>query len=106
MQTIETFGAIIKMYREQRKLPLRVVAKEVGIDTSTLGKIEKNERKPSRELITKFSNYFNASEKELIIASISDTVAYKLIEADFASEILKVAEQKVKYIKNNQKSSL
>ena len=42
----KSFGEIIKKFREEKNLPLRVVAKEVSIDTSTLGKIEKNERTP------------------------------------------------------------
>jgi len=79
-------------------LPLRVVAKEVGIDTSTLGKIEKNERTPSKELIRRISTYFKIDEKDLFIASKSDNVAYKLLEDDNAIEILKAAEEKVKYI--------
>lgn len=104
MNTIKTFGEIIKQIREAKKLPLRVVAAEVGIDTSTLGKIEKNERRPSKALIKKLSTYFNLSEKELLIAAISDTVAYKLLEDDYATEILKVAEEKVRYIKKKSQT--
>lgn len=101
-----SFGEIIKSFREEKNLPLRVVAKEVGIDTSTLGKIEKNERNPSKVLIRKFSTYFKIDEKDLLIASKSDNVAYKLLEDDNAIEILKAAEEKVKYIakSKNQKS--
>jgi transcriptional regulator with XRE-family HTH domain len=95
---IKSFGEIVKSYREGKNLPLRVVAKEIGIDTSTLGKIEKNERNPSAGLIRKFSKYFKIDEKGLLIASKSDNVAYKLLEDDNAIEILKAAEEKVKYI--------
>ena len=98
----KTFGEIIKSFREEINLPLRVVAKEVGIDTSTLGKLEKNERNPSKDLIRKFSNYYKVDEKDLLIASISDNVAYKLMEDDNAIEILKAAEEKVKYITKNK----
>ena len=102
----KSFGQIIKSFREEKNLPLRVVAKEVGIDTSTLGKIEKNERNPSKDLIQKFSTYFKIDEKDLLIASKSDNVAYKLLEDDNAIEILKAAEEKVKYITKikNEKS--
>lgn len=99
----KTFGEIIKSFREEMNLPLRVVAKEVGIDTSTLGKLEKNERNPSKDLIRKFSNYYKVDEKDLLIASKSDNVAYKLMEDDNAIEILKAAEEKVKYITKNKK---
>ena len=98
----KTFGEIIKSFREEMNLPLRVVAKEVGIDTSTLGKLEKNERNPSKDLIRKFSNYYKVDERDLLIAYKSDNVAYKLMEDDNAIEILKAAEEKVKYITKNK----
>lgn len=100
--TSKTFGEIIKSFREEMNLPLRVVAKEVGIDTSTLGKLEKNERNPSKDLIRKFSNYYKVDQRDLLIASKSDNVAYKLMEDDNAIEILKAAEEKVKYISKNK----
>lgn len=102
----KSFGEIIKSFREEKNLPLRVVAKEVGIDTSTLGKIEKNERNPSSDLIRKFSTYFKVNEKDLLIASKSDNVAYKLLEDDNAIEILKAAEEKVKYSTNRKNQKL
>ena len=98
----KTFGEIIKSFREEMSLPLRIVAKEVGIDTSTLGKLEKNERNPSKDLIRKFSNYCKVDEKDLLIASKSDNVACKLMEDDKAIKILKAAEEKVKYITKNK----
>ncbi|MEN0049577.1 MAG: helix-turn-helix transcriptional regulator [Bacteroidota bacterium] len=103
---LQTFGEIIKAFREEMNLPLRVVAKEVGIDTSTLGKLEKNERNPSKDLIRKFSNYYKVDERDLLIASKSDSVAYKLMEDDNAIEILKAAEEKVKYITKNKNQAL
>lgn len=98
----KSFGEIIKSFREEKNLPLRVVAKEVGIDTSTLGKLEKNERNPSEDLIRKLSTYYKIDEKDLLIASKSDNVAYQLMEDNNAFEILKAAEEKVKYITKNK----
>jgi len=45
-------------------------------------------------------------KSNLLIASKSDSVAYKLMEDDNAIEILKVAEEKVKYITKNKKRKL
>lgn len=102
----KTFGEIIKSFREEMNLPLRVVAKELGIDTSTLGKLEKNERNPSKDLIGKLSNYYKVDEKDLLIASKSDNVVYRLMEDDNAIEILKAAEEKVRYITKNKNREL
>ena len=105
MKLEETFGETVKKLREEKKLPLREVAEALSIDTSMLGKIEKNSRKPTKQLIEKFAIYFNVSDKDLLIAFLSDTVAYQVMyEEDFASEVLKVAERKVKYLKNKKTS--
>lgn len=103
MKFEKTFGETVKKLREEKQLPLREVAEALKIDTSMLGKIEKNNRKPTKQLIGKFAQYFNVSDKDLLIAFISDTVVYQLMdEEDFASEVLKLAEKKVKYLKTNK----
>lgn len=99
----KTFGDTIKNLREERNLTLREVSEALKIDTSMLGKIEKNNRKPTKQLIEKFASFFKVSDKDLTIAFLSDTVAYKVMgEEEFASEVLKVAEKKVKYLKTKK----
>ena len=103
MKLEKTFGDTVKKLREERNLPLREVAEALKIDTSMLGKIEKNNRKPTKQLIEKIAKYFKVSDKDLMIAFVSDTVAYHVMyEEDFASEVLKVAEKKVKYLKTKK----
>lgn len=102
MKFEKTFGDTIKKLREQKQLTLREVAEKVGIDTSMLGKIEKNNRKPSSSLIEKFAIFFEVSDRDLKIAFLSDEVVYQVLEEDFASEVLKVAEKKVKYLKTKK----
>jgi len=102
MKIEKTFGDTVKKLREDKHLTLREVAEEMGIDTSMLGKIEKNNRKPTDQLIEKFATFFKVSDKDLKIAFLSDEVVYQLLEEDFASEVLKVAERKVKYLKTKK----
>lgn len=100
MKFEKTFGDTVKKLREEKNLPLREVAEALNIDTSMLGKIEKNSRKPTKQIIEKFAKFFNVSDKDLTIAFLSDTVAYQVMASqDFSSEIFKVAEKKVKYLK-------
>lgn len=106
MKFEKTFGETVKKLREARKLTLREVAEELGIDTSMLGKIEKNKRKPTKQLIEKFAKFFNVSDKELTIVFLSDTVAYHVLnDEEVAQEALKVAEKKVKYLKDQRTSN-
>lgn len=103
MKFEKTFGDTVKKLREARNLPLREVAEALTIDTSMLGKIEKNSRKPTKRLIGKFANFFNVSDKDLTIAFLSDAIAYQVMEEeDFSSEVFKVAEEKVEYLKTKK----
>ena len=45
------FGEQIRKLQEEKELPLRKVAVFIDIDLSLLGKIERNERQPSKEFI-------------------------------------------------------
>ena len=47
----KSFGDFIRYYREKANLPLRTVADDLNIDHSLLGKIERNERQPTKEFI-------------------------------------------------------
>lgn len=98
MKTEKTFGETIKKLREEKKLTLREVAEALEIDTSMLGKIEKNSRKPNKILIENFASFFDVNEKDLTISFLSDSVAYKIIDEDYPVEVLKVAEEKVNYL--------
>lgn len=104
MNLQKTFGETIKKLREDKQLPLREVAKALSIDTSMLGKIEKNSRKPTKQFIEKIATFFAVSDRELLITYLSDTVAYQVMdEEDLSNEVLKVAEKKVKYLKTKKK---
>jgi hypothetical protein len=42
---------------------------------------------------------YSVNSKPLLVSFLSDKVAYELMEEDFTKDILKVAEEKVKYYK-------
>jgi len=97
-----SIGEEIRKLREDRGLPLRKIAAELDIDQSILSKIERGERKASKEQIIQIAKIFNVDEKELLINYLSDRVLYDLIEEDLASDVLKVAEKKIKYRTKNR----
>ena len=59
---ITSFGEQLRSLREQRHLSLREVATEIGIDTSLLGKIERDERQPTKEQIKLVAKFFKFNE--------------------------------------------
>ncbi|MDC9721151.1 MAG: helix-turn-helix transcriptional regulator [Urechidicola sp.] len=96
----ESFGEHIKRLREEHKLPLRKVASVLDLDPSTLSKIERGERTANKEMLPLLAELFNEKEKELSLILFSDKVAYQLMEEENPNEILKVAEEKIQYLKN------
>ena len=96
---METLGETIRRLREAKEIPLRKLAALLDIDQSTLSKIERNERNASEEMIEKISKIFNYDYNELKIKLLSDKIAHDLIDEDLSSEVLKVAEQKIEYLK-------
>ncbi len=99
---VSTFGEQVRTLREEAKLSLREVAEKIRIDSSLLGKIERNERRPTKEQIKQVANYFNLNEKDLLNEYLSDQIAYKILEEDADIKILKVAEDKVEYLRTKQ----
>lgn len=99
---LTTFGERIKQLREDQKLPQRKIAAFLDIDTSLLAKYERNERQPSKELITKIARIFDVDSLELINEALTDKIAYQILDEDADSKLLRVAESKVEYLKKNK----
>jgi len=93
------FGEKIKDLRLGRNLPLRKVAAFLDIDTSILSKIERGEREANREMVTKAAEFFNINEEEFLTNFFSDQVAKIIYKENNCNNILKVAEEKIKYFK-------
>jgi transcriptional regulator with XRE-family HTH domain len=98
----ESFGEHLRYLREEAKQTLKKVANEIDIDTSLLAKIERNERQPTKTLIKQIAKYFNVDEKILQYKFLSDQIALKILEEEADISILKVAEEKVMYLKTIQ----
>ena len=97
-----SIGEQIRKLREDQGLPLRKVAAELDIDQSILSKIERGERNASKEQIIQIARIFKVDEKELLINYLSDRVLYDLKNEDLATDALKVAEKKIKYMTKKQ----
>ena len=96
----ESFGEHIRNLREQNGLPLRKVAAVLDIDPSTLSKIERGERSANKELITVLADLFKEDKEILRLILLSDKVANDLYSEQNSNVILKVAEEKIEYLKN------
>ena len=94
---MSSIGETIRNLRIDKQLPLRTVAAFLDIDQAILSRIERGERKATREHIVKLAQYFNVPENNLLITWLADKVVYEIADESVAFEVLKVAEGKVKY---------
>ncbi|WP_294297611.1 helix-turn-helix transcriptional regulator [uncultured Chryseobacterium sp.] len=95
----ESFGEHIRKLREDSGLPLRKVAAALDIDPSTLSKIERGERSANKDMLNPLANLFHEDQDELGIILLSDKVAYDLFQENNPNEIIKLAEEKIKFLK-------
>jgi transcriptional regulator with XRE-family HTH domain len=63
---MDTLGDIIRQQREEKGLPLRIVAGFLNIDQAILSKIERGQRKASKEQVLKLAEYFNVDRRTTI----------------------------------------
>ena len=98
----KSFGEHLRHLREEAGLTLKFVSEQITIDTSLLAKIERNERQPTRQMINQVADFFKVDVNELRNHFLSDVIAFKILEEKADLNILKVAEEKVKYLKSVQ----
>lgn len=96
---LKTIGEIIREQRESKGMLLKEVATALDVDLSLLSRIERGDKRPTRNHISKLSQILQIDERELVVAYLSDRLVYEIRDEDLATEALKMAEQKIKYLK-------
>lgn len=94
---MDNMGDIIRKLREEKKLPLRTVSAYLDIDQAILSKMERGQRKATRENVVKLAAYFKVKEDDLLVAWLSDKLVYEVADEQLALKALQVAEEKVEY---------
>ncbi len=103
MKTDKSTGEILRENREKKGLLLRQVAAKLDIDTAILSKIERSERKATKEQIIKLSEILELNKDDMIVQYLSEKILYEIKDEELGQKALKVAEQRMKYI--NQKKA-
>ena len=94
---LKTTGEIIREQREHKGLLLRQVSARLDIDTAILSKIERGERKATKEQITKLADILDLDRESLLIQYLSEKILYEIKNEDLGMKALKVAERSIKY---------
>jgi len=101
----ETIGEKLRQLREQNELPLRKVAAWLDIDVAILSKMERGERKLTKEVVLKLADIYKYNSEELLVLFLCDRILYEIRDEEFGEKALKIAEEKVKYLKEKKKNN-
>lgn len=102
MNINQTIGEVLRETREKKGLLLRQVSALLDIDMAILSKVERGERKATKEQIVKLAEILDLDKEELLIHYLSEKIAYELVDEDVASQALRVAEERVEYLKSHK----
>ncbi len=91
------FGERIKELRESKELLQRQLSASLEIDTPMFSKIERGERRAKREQVLLLAELLEADVKELLTIWLADQVYDIVKNEETATDVLRVAEEKVKY---------
>jgi transcriptional regulator with XRE-family HTH domain len=69
-----SFGETIRALRQEKSLPLRVVAAAIEIDSTLLSRFELGDRFPTDDQIRRFADYFQRAPDELAAQVIADRI--------------------------------
>ena len=103
IMSTKTVGEKLRCIREEKELPLRKVATLLDIDVAILSKMERGERKITKEVVLKLADIYDYNADELLVSFLSDKILFEIQDEDLGIEALKVAEERAKYIKANKK---
>ncbi len=98
----ETIGEKLRQLRESKELPLRKVSALLDIDVAILSKMERGERKLTKDIVLKLADIYGHNQDELLVLFLSDKIMYEIQDEELGVKALKVAEQRVKYLKANK----
>lgn len=95
----KTIGERLRKLREQSDLPLRKVAALLDIDVAILSKMERGERKLTKEIVLKLAEIYKQNANELLVQFLSDKILYEIQDEELGEQALKVTEERIKYLK-------
>ncbi len=96
---MSTTGQKLRELRENAGLTLRKAAMKADIDVAILSKMERGERKLTKELILRLAELYNEKPEKLLILFLSEKVIYELKNEELGLKALKLAEKELKYNK-------
>ena len=99
---MDTFGDILRKQRSERGLTLKNVSDILKIDQAILSKVERGQRRLTRDQVTELAHYFKIDEENLLVEWLSEKLFYEVADEKIAIKALQAAEERVAYSKLNE----
>lgn len=96
----ESFGEFIRNLRNSEGYTLTQLAAKLGIDSGALSKIETQKKQLDPKLLSNLCTIFNLEEDKVKNEYFSEKVAKILFDNQCSDEVLSIAAQKIKSLKN------
>jgi transcriptional regulator with XRE-family HTH domain len=103
MKNSKLVGELLREKREAKGMLLRHVSAELDIDTAILSKIERSDRKATKEQIVKLAEILDLNKEDLLVQYLSEKILHEIKDEELGEKALKMAEQQLKY--SNKKNS-
>jgi len=88
-------GEKIRELREANNILIRQLAAQLDIDTALLSKMERGDRFFRKEDLTKISNIFQISERELLTLWLADRILRALEAESYQKEALELVIKRI-----------
>lgn len=95
-----TISQALRNARKAKKYTLQQCASLLGIHPTLLSKMERGDRRPSKEQILVMARVLNLDQKELLTMWLADRIYNEIADEPYALEALRLAEAQVPYETN------
>ena len=91
--------SLIKTRREVKGMLIRELAQAIGVDQALVSKFESGVRRPTRNQLGKLAQVLEIPFDELLVEWLKDAIVRDLYTEPLAMEVLKSAEEEIRYRK-------
>jgi transcriptional regulator with XRE-family HTH domain len=92
---MQQIGQNLRQVRETKQLLIREAAAQLDIDPAILSKIERNERRATKDQILRMAQLYQLDAEVLLVDWLSDKVVQDLAGEKLAKKVLKKAVSKI-----------
>jgi transcriptional regulator with XRE-family HTH domain len=92
---LNSLGSTLRQLRESKKLLLRQVAAYLEVDTAFVSKLERGEKRASKEQVQKLSKFLDTSEDKLMELWLADRVMNALEGEEHSANAIKLVSKRI-----------